>query len=240
MRCAVAPLLLLIPVIAACTDREAQAVQDAAMLAQDPVIARALNDPLMSDPDLASRNQANAAIGFADSSALPTFGATSDGARAARDAARMRLLEGGTIPDLPLPNTEPRGAALGPMAHPSDLIAALGAPASCAAQLQQDFAYSAALPQVAAIMPHGMVVQAGGSDTPTCGIRIIRYQTEAGPGDVLEFHHALAVRAGLRALRYNSPEDIIAATGPRDEALVVHVRKRAGGLTAVDLLYRAP
>jgi hypothetical protein len=219
------PLLLLIPALAACGDPEAQAAADAAQLAQDPVVARALHDPLMSDPDLASRNEANAVLGFADSSALPTFAATGVAAQAAREAARLELLEGGAIPVLPLPNSEPRGAALGPLARPADLIAALGA---------------AALPPVAAIMPHGMVIQAGGADTPTCGLRIIRYHTAAAPGDVLEYHHARAVRAGLRALRYTKPEAIIAATGARDESLVVHVRKAAGGLTAVDLLYRAP
>lgn len=240
MRNCAVPLLLLIPALAACGDPEAQAAADAAQLAQDPVVARALHDPLMSDPDLASRNEANAVLGFADSSALPTFTATSAAAQAAREAARAELLEGGAIPDLPLPNTEPRGAALGPMARPADLIAALGAPSSCAGQLRQNFAYAAGLPPVAGIMPHGMVLQAGGADTPTCGIRIVRYHTAAASGDVLEYHHAQAVRAGLRALRYTKPEENIAASGARDESLVVHVRKAAGGLTAVDLLYRAP
>ncbi|HSJ79565.1 MAG TPA: hypothetical protein VK913_12590 [Erythrobacter sp.] len=240
MRCIVLPLLMVIPAVTACTDREAQAAQDAAMLAQDPVVARALNDPLMSDPDLASRNEANALIGFADSSALPTFAATTGAARAAREAARLELLDGGAIPDLPLPGTEPRGKALGPMVGPADLIAALGAPASCARQLDQNFTYAADLPPVASIMPHGMVVQAGGADSQICGIRIVRYQTAAAIEDVLEYHNAQAVRAGLRALRYRVPEDIIAASGARDETLVVHVRKPAKGLTSVDLLYRAP
>lgn len=240
MRCPAFPLLMLIPVLAACTDREAQAAQDAAMLAQDPVVARALNDPLMTDPDLASRNEANALVGFADSSALPTFASTRAAAQAAREAARMELLESGAIPDLPLPNTEPRGKALGPLAGPDDLIAALGAPASCAGQLGQNFTYAAALPPVASIMPHGMVLQAGGADSQTCGIRIVRYQTAATIEDVLQYHNAQAVRAGLRALRYKVPENIIAATGARDEVLVVHVRKPPKGLTSVDLLYRAP
>lgn len=240
MRCAIAPILCLLPVLAACGDPAEQAAADAALLAKDPVMARALNDPLMSDPDLATRNEANAAVGFADSSALPTFPASGAAAQAARDAARRELLGEGGIPDLPLPSTTPRGEPLGPAAKADELVAALGAPASCAAQLQQDFAFSASLPPVASVMPHGMVVQAAGADTPTCGLRIIRYQTAALPADVLEYHHARAVRAGLRALRYTAPEDIIAADGAREESLVVHVRKGAGGLSAVTLLYRAP
>jgi hypothetical protein len=85
-----------------------------------------------------------------------------------------------------------------------------------------------------------MVVQAGGADVDPCRLRIIRYQTPAVPEDVLQFHYALAVRAGLAAARHDQPEDLIAATGKSGEALVVHARPGPHGLTAVALLYRFP
>lgn len=238
MRRAVIPLLCLM--LPACAPAKQERSADTALIAADPVIARALNDPLMSDPDLASRNEANAAIGYADSSALPVLTATSEAAQAARDAARLELLESGSIPELPQPRNTARGTALGPMASAADLIAALGAPQSCTARLKQDFAFSADLPAPASIMPKGMVVQAGGADSAACRIRIVRYQTPAAPDDVLQYHYTRAVRAGLRAARHNAPEDIIAAAGKRGEALVVHVRAGANGLSGVDLLYRAP
>lgn len=231
------PLLCLM--LAACAPAQPERAADTRLIAADPVLARALNDRLMSDPDLASRNEANAAVGFADSSALPVLSATSSDRQAARDAARLELLGGGTIPELPLPRDEPRGKALGPLASAADLLAALGAPETCAARLREDFGLAATLPVVASIMPQAMVVQAGGADSAGCRIRIIRYHTAAAAQDVLQYHHTHAARAGLHAVRHTLPEDIIAATGPRGESLVVHVRPGLNGFSSVDLLYRA-
>jgi len=59
---------LLCLLLAACAPRERAGAGEEAALARDPVVARALHDPLMSDPDLASRNEANAILGQADSS----------------------------------------------------------------------------------------------------------------------------------------------------------------------------
>lgn len=222
------------------TERDSAPLAASALIAQDPVIARALHDPLMTDPDLASRNEANAMIGFADSGALPVIAATSADASAARAAMRLELLADGALPDLPPPLKAARGGRLGPMASAADLIAALGAPAPCAARLTEDFALAATMPPAAAIPPRAMVLQAAGAETKACRIRIIRFATPAAPEDVLQYHYARAQRAGLVPARHERPEDIIAATGKRGETLVVHVRPAPHGLTSVDLLYRAP
>ena len=228
---------------AACSARAPNAADEYAAIAQDPVVARALHDPLMSDPDLASRNEANAAIGFADSNALPVLPAGSDEAQAAREALRLDLLGAGAIPDLPPANEGEGGKPLGPMASAADLLAAVGAPARCAGALKEDFALAAALPPVAAIPPDAMVVQAGGADAQGCRLRIIRYRSAAPIIDLLQYHYARASRAGLSAARYGAPEDIVAAKGRAkgqgSERLTVHIRPAAGGLNGVDLIYRA-
>lgn len=238
MRRALVPLLVLL--IAACADEAPAPDDDAALIATDPVIARALHDPLMSDPDLAMRNGANALLGFNDSGALPVLAATPESARDAREQARLALLVDGPFPALPPPQTTPRGKPLGPMASGVDLVTALGAPAACVKRLKEDFAFAADLPPVAAILPQGMVVQAGGADVAPCRLRIIRYQTPAAIETVLQFHYTLAVRADLTAARHTQPEDLIAASNTSGETLVVHARPGPHGLTAVDLLYRAP
>ncbi|MCM0000419.1 MAG: hypothetical protein NBV68_13625 [Erythrobacter sp.] len=238
MRLAVIPLGLL-ALLSACGPGGDEAAQGGGLIATDPVIARALHDPLMSDPDLASRNEAAAAIGFADSAALPVLAGSSAAAAAAREAMRIELLESGTLPDLPPAGDAPGGAVLGPMSGPEELLAAVGAPGTCAGELNEDFALAATLPPAAAIPPHAMVVQAGGSDAADCGLRIVRYLTPAAPEDVLQYHHVRAARAGLTPTRHAAPGDSISGTGEGSERLAVSLRKAAHGLTGVTLVYRA-
>jgi hypothetical protein len=225
---------------AACGGGGPEQADPYAAITADPVIARALHDPLMSDPDLASRNEANAAIGFADSHALPIIAATSQDAQAAREALRLELLAGGPIPDLPPVSEGEAGPRLGPMAPASDLLAAVGAPASCAGRLKEDFALAAKLPAAAAIPVGAMVVQAGGGEGKACGITIIRYRSAVPRADILQYHITRAVRAGLGAALLAAPTDSIIARGQAGEWLTVHVRPAAHGLNAVDLVYRVP
>jgi hypothetical protein len=231
----------LLPVIglAACSDAGADPARDAALIAKDPVIARALNDPLMTDPDLASRNDAAAAIGFVDSNALPVIAATPETVKLAQEAMRLALLEDGALPDLPAPQAGKGGAVLGPMSAPEELLGAVGAPAACALPLREDFALAASLPAPAAIPPRAMVVQAGGADAPGCAIRIVRYLAAAPVEDVLQYHYVTARRAGVAPERFAAPGDSIVA-GKGTERLAVHVRRAANGLTGVTLVYRGP
>jgi hypothetical protein len=232
-------LLAVLSLVAACAPGGEDAARDAALIATDPVVARALHDPLMSDPDLASRNEAAAAIGFADSAALPVLAGSSEDAAAAREAMRIELLESGALPDLPPATKVPGGAVLGPMSGPADLLEAVGAPGACAKGLKEDFAIPAKLPPAALIPPRAMVVQAGGSDAKGCGLRIVRYLTPAASEVVLQYHYVRAGRAGLKPVRHAAPGDSLAASGKGAERLAVHVRKAANGLTGVTLVYRS-
>jgi hypothetical protein len=207
--------------------------------AADPLVAAALHDGLMSDPDLSARNEANAVLGFADDTALPLLPATPAAARAAREAGRLELIAEGPIPALPKP-VAGRGPLASPVAGAREALAALDAPASCLGRLTEDFRWAAALPRAAAIMPHGMVVQAVGAAAPGCDLRIIRYQTAAPPEDALQYHYVRARRAGLAAQRFAASFETIAGRGARGERLVAMVGRVASGLTAVTLLYRAP
>jgi hypothetical protein len=238
LRRAILPVCLL-PLLAACGERATRAPVDPAPITPDPLLAAALHDPLLSDPDLASRNAANAAIGFAEQTGLPVFAATPADSRAAREALRLELLEAGPIPDLPLPRADAIGTVLGPMSGPMELLAAVGAPQSCAARLEEDFARAASLPPAAAIPREAMVVQAGGADGAGCRIRIVRYTSAAAPEDVLQYHYARAVRAGLKGQRHDGPGASLAAAGQRGERLAVHARAAPHGRSGVTLVYRA-
>ncbi|MFL0672382.1 MAG: hypothetical protein ACJLS3_13455 [Erythrobacter sp.] len=203
----------------------------------DPVMARALHDPLMSDPDLARRSQANAAIAFADSGALPVFAATPEAAARARDAARAELLAAGSIPAATAVTPGSGGAALADQAAPAELLAAAGAPGACRAGVREGFGWAARLAAPAAIMPQGMVDEAAGSDAARCRVRVVRYQTAASVDDAVAYHDTLAQRAGFTVQRYAEPEAILAASGKKGETLRVHVRRLDSGMSAVDLVF---
>lgn len=207
--------------------------------ASDPLVAAALHDPLMSDPDLSARNEANAMLGFAADAALPLVPASPEAAQAAREAGRLELLAEGGMPPLPAP-VPARIALPAPGGSALEGLAAVGAPEVCIAALEEGFGWSTSLPQVAAIMPHGMVVQAGGSTRPGCGLRLVRYHTAAPPEDVLQYHYVRAGRAGLEPQRHAGKGDAISGQAASGEALLAIVHKAASGLTAVDLYYRAP
>lgn len=214
----------------------ARSAQDGAAMA-DPVIARALYDPLMSDPDLARRSQANAVIGFADSAALPVFVATPEASARARDAARAELLAAGSIPATTAITPGAGGAAFADEAAGADLLAAAGAPEACRTGVRTGFAWAARLAAPAAIMPLGMVDEAAGSDAPACRVRVVRYQTAASVDDAVAYHDTLAQRAGFTIKRHTDPEAMLMATGKKGETLRVHVRSLASGMSGVDLVF---
>jgi hypothetical protein len=212
-----------------------RSAQDKAAMA-DPVIARALHDPLMSDPDLARRSQANAVIAFADSGALPVFAATPEASARARDAARAELLAAGAIPATTAIKPGAGGVAFADEAAVADLLAAAGAPKACRAGVRTGFAWAARLAAPAAIMPLGMVDEAAGSDVPACRVRVVRYQTAASVDDAVAYHDTLAQRAGFTVQRYAEPEAILMANGKKGETLRVHARSLPSGMSAVDLV----
>lgn len=234
------PLLLLLPLVglaAACEPgggRRPGAGGDAGLIAQDPVIARALHDPLLTDPDLASRNEANAAIGFPDSAALPMLAAWPRETQTARESMRLELLEGGPIPALPAAG-EATGKPLGPRSSGAQLLAAVGAPATCTQALEEDFAHAADLPPPAAIPPRAMVVQAGRAERAGCDVFIVRYLSPIPREDMLQYHYVRALRAKLKPVRRG---EAIEARGNGAERLAVHVRNAPGGLSGVTIVYR--
>ncbi len=230
-------ILLLCLGAAACGRSAPDTPADDPVIAQDPVIARALHDPLMSDPDLASRNEANAALGFPDSHALPVLRASGEDAQAVREAMRLELLASGPIAELPKVSAGGGGPPLGPMSSAQDLLAAVSAPEGCAARLREDFALAASLPPVALIPPGAMVMQAAGSDAPGCALRIIRYRSAAPPDDLLQYQFTRAVRAGLAAALH---EGRVAAQGKDGARLTAHVRPAPHGMNGVTLVYLAP
>ena len=210
----------------------------------DPVLARALNDPLMTDPDLAHRTHANAAITIGFDHALPVISYSEETAKRAREEARLQLLEAGAISELPAPQAD---GALNSFAQVWDapgVLRSADLPARCigdessdlASRMTGDFALAADLPEAAQIMPHGMVQVSASVMEKGCEARLIRYVTPAAIDDVLQYHFNMAERSRLAPRYFKAPEPIIKAVRGSGN-LEVHARQGARGLTQVDLVY---
>lgn len=222
--------------IASC-DRQADVDGgEAQSVSSDPLLARALSDPLMVDPDLASRNEVNAAIAYRDGHPLPPLTAREDAASRAREAVRLELLEGGQIAGMSPASDGPGGSALGGLSDAGAMVKAVGSREDCIDRMDARLGWSDSLPDTSAIMPHGMVQQAAGVDVDTCVIRVVRYLTPVSPQDALEYHFVKVDRARFAIERFDAPEAQLRAER-RDQVLTVHVREGPGGLTEVDLVH---
>lgn len=206
------------------------------VVAKDPLLAKALNDPLMVDPDLSWRNEANAAVAIRDGHPLPPFDASDAAISRARDAVRLELLDNGQIPAMPLPSNGEGKPSLANLTTADAMIEAVGSRTDCIDAMTDELSWSTGLPPWSSIMPHGMVQQAAGVDQGNCVVRVVRYLTPISIDDALEYHFAKADRARFRVERYSSPEAQIFAER-RDQAMAFHVRKGPGGLTAVDIVH---
>ncbi|MEP3420238.1 MAG: hypothetical protein ABJN35_00760 [Erythrobacter sp.] len=230
--CAIASIALF--TLSACGQEAVDSPQE--KVNQDPLLSRALNDPLMVDPDLAWRNEANAVIAFRDGHPLPPFEARDDATDRAREAARMELLENGQIPAVPTALSGEGSASLADLTDAGAIVRAVGSRTDCIDNLNDDLMWSTGLPPTSSIMPHGMVQQAAGVDQGTCVIRIVRYLTPVAIEDALEYHFVKADRARFRMERFDAPE--VQLRGERrDQVMAVHVRAGSGGMTAVDVVH---
>lgn len=229
---AIAALLL-----AGCSERETSEPEKS-IVETDPLLARALTDPLMVDPDLAYRNEANAALTIRYDHPLPPLRRTDEFAELARNAAQNELLINGDIVELPFPSADSGLQDFGALKVAAELLEAAGGPVACASRLQEGLAWAGKMPGPSAIMPHGMVQQAAGTDGNGCSVRVVRYLTPASIDDALQYHFNRADRARLRPVVFEGPRKALVGDG-RIEQLVVQARPGPGGLSAIDLVYWA-
>lgn len=228
-----APLCLAL--IAGCADDPGEQ-SNPSLTETDPLIGSVLADPIMSDPDLAYRNEANAAVTVRYDNPLPPLRATEELTELARNAAQNVLLLDGEIEPLPMASGDSGIGRFAQNAFADDMLRAAGGPGACAGKLSEDLGWAARMPGPSAVMPHGMVQQAAGSDDPGCMVRIVRYLTPAAIDDALQYHFNRAQRARLRPAVFEKPERTIVGNG-RTEQVIVAARPGPGGLSAVDIVY---
>lgn len=162
----------------------------------DPMVQRALNDPIMIDPDLASQNMANSALAFQVGQPLPLDEAGQAAIIAAREDALM--LVGGSSGLKPLPEAQPSGGLTGAEALNSIGRAQRLAPISaCTKAARFSAIWAARLPEPLAIYPRGSTREAIGADSAGCRLRAVIYLTPVPRDEVIAFHYTRAIDSGM-------------------------------------------
>lgn len=213
--------------LAACGE---EAARDNKQASRDPAIAGALSDPIMADPDLASQNRGNSALsgGGPANGEVPTFRHSAEEVDAARRAA-LDLADGMLGPAPPASATADKSPLDGALTAAARVEALGLASKVCAGQMGYSFGWAARLAPAFAIYPRGHVAEAAGSDAPGCKVRAVSYVTPVDLSAVVDFHHAMLAKAGLRAAHRRAGSDEILA----GKGFAIAARTQPGGLTEV-------
>lgn len=166
---------------------------------RDPQVARALEDRLMTDPDLSSQNEGAAALTVEVDVTLPVLLATPEAVAAAR--AEAAALVGGADQMTSLP----RGArSIPPLVSrdPAAHLAVLPTDERCGSDLGHSAIWAARMPRPIPAYPRAAVQSAAGSDRPGCRVRVAQFTTPVPASEVLAFYAASARKSGLSAVHY--------------------------------------
>lgn len=175
------PILILYLLLAGCDSEPSEPAQ----APRDPQVAQALDDPLMTDPDLSSRNEGAAALTVESDGSLPVLPANPESLEAAR--AEAAALVGGADRLVAPPSAS--GSA--PELHGDGLAAQLSLLPGwerCEGKLDRSAIWAARFPAILPIYPRGSTLAAAGSNEPSCRARTAIFTTPVPLTEVLAFY----------------------------------------------------
>jgi hypothetical protein len=199
---------------------------------RDPAVARALDDPLMTDPDLSSGNEGAAAITVVTDSGLPVVPVTPEAIAAAR--AEAAALVGGQDKLAPVPAATGRVPSLEPAHTPADHLATLADKSACRAKLANSTIWAARLPAALPVYPRGATLAATGGEGKDCRVVAVVFATPVPVSEVLAFYWRRAKAAGL-APQHRTAGAWSVLQGQGEGAAFDLRASRAGGQTTVEL-----
>ena len=180
---------------------------------RDPQVEQAINDPLMTDPDLSAGNEGAAALTVEIDMGMPVLPVTPETIAAAK--AEAGRLVGGEDKLLAPPRPGGPAQPLQDGTFESHLAVLPGA-AGCNSALQRSAIWAARLPAALPVYPRGATTSAAGNDQGDCKARVVGFTTPVPLNDVLAFYWTRARLARL------SPRRLATADGQ------VIVGQRAG------------
>lgn len=201
----------------------------------DTAVIEALADPIMTDPELASQNDAHAAIMVTGpvNAALPPIERSDGAIAAARDAA-ARLI-GGTPPAVPDAGAADLRSYRDAVTAAQMAVAARVPGSGCAGRVSYTARWAAMLPEPLSVYPRGAVDEAAGSDAG-CRLRVVHFRTPVAVADVLAFYHARLRAAGFAVEHGRDDAEHLLRGRKGGAGYVVYLRQGEDGLTAADLV----
>ena len=207
--------------IGGCSDEPAPVPEEQ----RDPAIVRALNDPLMTDPDLSSRNEGAAAITVVTDTGLPVLAPTPEDAAAAR--AEAAKLVGGADKLTPLPAAATTMRPLPGSGGPAEQLSTLLTGGECRSGLRESAIWAASMPAALPIYPRGALERGAGRDETGCHVRALAFTVPVTVEDVMAFYSRRAATAGMTAVHGNDGAgEVLRGTG---EGIAYDIRARALG-----------
>lgn len=213
--------ILLLAMLGACNDEQPRASREQ----RDPAITGALNDPLMTDPDLSSRNEGAAAISVVTDTGLPVLAATPEDAAAARSEAAR--LVGGADKLKVLPDPAATVRPLPGKGGPADHLSALLTDPICRSGLRESAIWAASMPAALRVYPRGALERGAGRDAQGCHVRALAFTVPVTVQDVMAFYRRRVATAGMTAVHAgDGAGEVLRGTG---EGIAYDIRARALG-----------
>lgn len=205
----------------------------------DPMIQRALNDPIMVDPDLVSQNMANAALTFEIGQPLPPEISGQAATIAAREEALAQI--GGSSALAPMPRAEAfDGLSAAEALNAVGRAQRLAPPDACAAASRFSAIWAARLPDALSIYPRGSTKEALGGDAAICRLRSVVYLTPVPVDEVLAYHNTRAGLGGY-ASQFSASDEWQVLSGTKGRArFEIAARTLPSGLSEISIASLEP
>lgn len=203
---------------------------------RDPVAVQAINDQIMTDPDLSARNEANAALTSSTDNSIPPVVGTRDAISAARSEA-LELVDGvGVFETLPddIASAEPLPASAGIGLQGMASLTKSFEP--CVAGMGYTARWAVEWPEIVPLYPRSNLREAAGNTRGDCRLRAASLLTPVPYDDVAAFYLAKAKAEGLRTAIVQAGSVYVVSAAGRGVGARIYIAPTAYGQTRIDLV----